>query len=521
MAALVDAEDPLQSLFALATRGSDDPAVISSVREWTAFYLSLEREGLVADQREEQTLQKLWDREALGATAFGRKGKPQLSLAKIHQIPNLARSRYHHIVQQAIDALYESPAVKEMEGVVSNLTAQLQDLGPLLDAWDIETFDKVQTGQLLNVLTKFEYRNNEATDLLSNKAKQLDALMTAARVRQLMVSNSSSDAAKNVSKCSSVPVDYTHPVAHMSKHSVTRKLAPPHPPAWQLANMSVIERQVARHKARNLYYPATAASSSSTNGTNSRGRKLPDRFNLCQNYCGRHGVTCHRAAATCRTGSHTGSIATGTTATALATTQEVAVVVVSAPQTGLPAKTKEALLRCYYAHRQLACSMAVCRALGTSDKLCGDLLLYYELLPARPRRHHISAIVSQPVFALRILAAVAYCNFVQCGWHDQHCSNAWCSSTYCTAVMPSNKIIDVMAHQNTCIMLVLLYRALHNSHRHIARETLRCFAELQEQSLYSIQQRVTADSIMIGDKGRTVKLGRITHYGSMSRTPIA
>jgi hypothetical protein len=38
----------------------------------------------------------------------------------------------------------------------------------------------------------------------------------------------------------------------------------------------------------------------------------------------------------------------------------------------------------------------------------------------------------------------------------------------------------------------------------------RCFAELQEQSTYSIQQRVTADSIMIGDKGRTVKLGRIT-----------
>eukprot|EP00953_Heterococcus_sp_UTEX-ZZ885_P036075 18600-Heterococcus_DN1.PRE.1 len=37
----------------------------------------------------------------------------------------------------------------------------------------------------------------------------------------------------------------------------------------------------------------------------------------------------------------------------------------------------------------------------------------------------------------------------------------------------------------------------------------RCFAELQEQSTYSIQQRVTADSIMIGDKGRTVKLGRI------------
>jgi hypothetical protein len=86
MAALVDAEDPLQSLFALATRGSDDPAVISSVREWTAFYLSLEREGLVSDQREEQTLQKLWDKEVLGATAFGRKGKPQLSLAKIHQV---------------------------------------------------------------------------------------------------------------------------------------------------------------------------------------------------------------------------------------------------------------------------------------------------------------------------------------------------------------------------------------------------------------------------------------------------
>jgi hypothetical protein len=37
----------------------------------------------------------------------------------------------------------------------------------------------------------------QATDLLSNKAKQLDALMTAARVRQLMVSsNSNSDAAK-------------------------------------------------------------------------------------------------------------------------------------------------------------------------------------------------------------------------------------------------------------------------------------------------------------------------------------
>jgi hypothetical protein len=86
MAALIDAEDPLQSLFALATQGSDDPAVISSVREWTAFYLSLEREGLVADQREEQTLQKLWDKEVLGATAFGRKGKPQLSLAKIHQV---------------------------------------------------------------------------------------------------------------------------------------------------------------------------------------------------------------------------------------------------------------------------------------------------------------------------------------------------------------------------------------------------------------------------------------------------
>jgi hypothetical protein len=102
------------------------------------------------------------------------------------------------MVQQAIDALYESPAVKDMEGVVSNLTAQvrqstihlhyatstnsstspcaglhvcvqLQDLGPLLDAWDIETFDKVQTGQLLNVLTKFEFRNNEvSTVLLSN-----------------------------------------------------------------------------------------------------------------------------------------------------------------------------------------------------------------------------------------------------------------------------------------------------------------------------------------------------------------
>jgi hypothetical protein len=62
-------------------------------------------------------------------------------------------------------------------------------------------------------------------------------------------------------------------------------------------------------------------------------------------------VTCYRAAATCRTGSHTGSITTGTTATAAAATQEVAVAVVSAPQTGLPAKTKEALLRCYYAHR--------------------------------------------------------------------------------------------------------------------------------------------------------------------------
>jgi hypothetical protein len=86
MAALVDAENPLQSLFALATRGSDDPAVISSVKKWTAFYLSLEHEGLVTDQREEHTLQELWDREVLGATAFGRKGKPQLTLAKIHQV---------------------------------------------------------------------------------------------------------------------------------------------------------------------------------------------------------------------------------------------------------------------------------------------------------------------------------------------------------------------------------------------------------------------------------------------------
>ena len=85
MAAL-DAEDPLQSLFAQATRGSEEPAVLSSVKEWTAFYSSLEHEGLVSDQREEQTLQKLWDREVLSATAFGRKGKPQLSLAKIHQV---------------------------------------------------------------------------------------------------------------------------------------------------------------------------------------------------------------------------------------------------------------------------------------------------------------------------------------------------------------------------------------------------------------------------------------------------
>ena len=67
-------------------------------------------------------------------------------------------------------------------------------------------------------------------------------------------------------------------------------------------------------------------------------------------------MACHRAAATWRTGSVT---ATSTTATATATaavsavaaTQEIAVLVVSAPQTGLPAKTKEALLRCYYAHR--------------------------------------------------------------------------------------------------------------------------------------------------------------------------
>jgi hypothetical protein len=34
----------------------------------------------------------------------------------------------------------------------------------------------------------------QATDLLSKKAKQLDALMTAARVRQLMVNNSSDTA---------------------------------------------------------------------------------------------------------------------------------------------------------------------------------------------------------------------------------------------------------------------------------------------------------------------------------------
>jgi hypothetical protein len=42
----------------------------------------------------------------------------------------------------------------------------------------------------------------QATDLLSNKAKQLDALMTAARVRQLMISSStSSEAAKVCSVC--------------------------------------------------------------------------------------------------------------------------------------------------------------------------------------------------------------------------------------------------------------------------------------------------------------------------------
>jgi hypothetical protein len=43
---------------------------------------------------------------------------------------------------------------------------QLQDLGPLLDAWDIETFDKMQTGQLLNVLTRFEHPNDEVSIVL-------------------------------------------------------------------------------------------------------------------------------------------------------------------------------------------------------------------------------------------------------------------------------------------------------------------------------------------------------------------
>jgi hypothetical protein len=65
-------------------------------------------------------------------------------------------------------------------------------------------------------------------------------------------------------------------------------------------------------------------------------------------------VACHRAAATWRTGSVTATSITATATaavSAVAATQEIAVLVVSAPQTGLPAKTKDALLRCYYAHR--------------------------------------------------------------------------------------------------------------------------------------------------------------------------
>ncbi len=45
--------------------------------------------------------------------------------------------------------------------------------------------------------------------------------------------------------------------------------------------------------------------------------------------------------------------------------------------------------------------------------------------------------------------------------------------------------------------------------QHVASETLRCFARLQEQGTFGIEKRLSSKNVLVGERGKYVRLGCI------------
>jgi hypothetical protein len=141
--------------------------------------------------------------------------------------------------------------------------------------------------------------------------------------------------------------------------------------------------------------------------------------------------------------------------------REVRLAAVSLPLSGLPYRVQDSLLKTYQAHRQLAAGSAVCHVMGFRERLSSkEQLIYYENPSARPLSHVLHALSKRGT------------------------------------PLDEDSILF----------------------RHIARGTLKCFAELQEQSTFGMSGRLSTDNVMVGSKGQLVRLGNVPWGVSRSKT---